>query len=166
MKKVIILVGNIASGKSTLAKRIEQLGFVRLNADSIREELYGDSQEQGDYMEVFGILYDRLQIAQLENKNVVVDNTNLRLDYLNQLRLHVALWDNYVSEVWFMNTPLQTCLERNAKRLRQVPEEIILMYQARLEEIKDVILDQATRVISPNLKIEEVLEEWLYVGDV
>lgn len=82
MKNIFIMVGIPGSGKSTWVK--EQYlklddGFMVLNADGIRSELYGDESIQGNPKVVFQILHDRLRKALLNDKikTIFIDNTSV-----------------------------------------------------------------------------------------
>ena len=81
MKTVTILCGIPGSGKSTWVQKdlVNQEGsFVVLNADSIRNELYGDERIQGNGRTVFQILYDRFRRALVNEKMpaIYIDNTS------------------------------------------------------------------------------------------
>jgi predicted kinase len=116
MKKAVILVGIPGSGKSTIAKDLESKGFKRFNSDLIRKELYGDEQEQGDFNDVFGTLYHRLEMCcLLEDCDIVIDNTNIRSRDRNQLIEIIEPFEKHIIEVWLIDTPLEVCLERNSK---------------------------------------------------
>jgi predicted kinase len=79
MKRLIILVGLPASGKSTIAKNLViQHGGVIVATDKIREELYGTRKELGG-KEIFTEAKNRIVKAFKDGeKNVYFDATNLR----------------------------------------------------------------------------------------
>jgi predicted kinase len=157
MKKAVILVGIPGSGKSTIAKDLESKGFKRFNSDLIRKELYGDEQEQGDFNDVFGTLYHRLEMCcLLEDCDIVIDNTNIRSRDRNQLIEIIEPFEKHIIEVWLIDTPLEVCLERNSKRERVVPEDIIIKFYNRLEDNRTNIVQQATRIIKPEDLFGEV----------
>lgn len=125
MKKLIILIGVPGSGKSTLAAKIVEKGFHCLNADSIREELYGDAKEQGDKEQVFSIFFERLEVAFKDARNVIVDNTNLNPKQRKPI-LDKAQQHGYQDiQLWLLDIPLEVCLRRNSSRERIVPEDIV-----------------------------------------
>lgn len=148
MRKVIILIGAPGSGKSTLALRLEALGFKRLNADKIREELYGDEAIQGNWKEVWGVFNKRLEDTLFfDTCNIVIDNTNIRSKDRNAIKYAVNLLGGAETETWLIDVPLEVCIERNAKRDRNTPQEIIEAMFNRLQNCKPHILEEAVLVI-------------------
>lgn len=132
--KFILLIGIPGSGKSTVAEGLIAKGYMSFNADHIREELYGDAMIQGDPNEVFGLMYERLEEALIDEKDIVIDNTNVRK---SNRRTLIALAKQYGYtdiELWIMDIPLKTCILRNSKRTRVVPEDIIVNMQKILDE--------------------------------
>lgn len=60
MKRLTILVGLAASGKSTVASKMEQKGAVVVSSDAIRKELFGDESVQFNPTKVFQIFNERI----------------------------------------------------------------------------------------------------------
>jgi predicted kinase len=125
LKKLILLVGIPASGKSTLAKKLIQKGFICINADAIRAELYGDELKQGDPQEVFSVFFDRLEALMKEEKDIVVDNTNLKIQHRKQILDRGQKFGYEDIQLWVLDVPLDVCLKRNAARERKVEEDIL-----------------------------------------
>ncbi|MBK8224320.1 MAG: AAA family ATPase [Candidatus Obscuribacter sp.] len=125
MAKIILMVGIPGSGKTTLSQRVVSKGFHYLNADSIRLELYGDEKEQGKPEDVFAIFFARLEEAMEQKKNIIIDNTNLNPRQRKPI-LERALQFGYEDvQLWLLDVPLELCLERNRKRERAVPDDIV-----------------------------------------
>ena len=123
--KLVLMVGVPGSGKTTLSKKLVDKGFHYLNADSIREELYGDAIVQGDKEKVFSIFFQRLDDALKQNLNIVIDNTNLNPRQRKPI-LDRAQKAGYTDvQLWLLDVPLDVCLERNRARARNVPEDIV-----------------------------------------
>lgn len=125
MKRLILLVGIPGSGKTTLAQTLTAKGFERLCADDIRHELYGDATDQGDPKKVFEIFFERLENLLKVGKDIVADNINTKLDHRQQIIERAANFQYTDIRLWVLDVPLDVCLERNRKRDRQVPEEVI-----------------------------------------
>lgn len=140
--KFIMLVGIPGSGKSTAAKELISQGFECFNADDIRQELYGDAKTQGDHNEVFEIMFNRLELALLDEKDIVIDNTNVRKSNRRTLIAfaHEHLYTDI--ELWLFDVPFKTCLERNNKRARVVPEDVLVNMQRKLEETKPLLIEE------------------------
>ena len=101
MNKIIVTVGISNSGKSTWATQFirENPDYVRVNRDSIREELCGKiGQEyyQSDRLElekIIGtILDEQIRLLLSKGLNVIVDNTHLAKKYI------MAYFENYQLE--------------------------------------------------------------------
>ena len=122
---LIVMCGLPASGKSTYTNWLAESGiFCAVCPDSIRGELYGDENIQGDGKQVFAIAHARLKDLGKGKNNVVFDATNIdrktRKDLVKEMRPH---FDIIICK-WF-STPLYICKIRNRERWRQVPEEIL-----------------------------------------
>lgn len=141
---LIVMCGLPASGKSTYAEWLAESGvFCGVCPDKIRGELYGDENIQGDGKQVFTIAHARIEDLGKDGNNVVFDATNIdrktRKDLVKKMRPH---FDIIICK-WF-STPLTTCKLRNAKRERQVPEEVLdRMY----ERFRPPMLDEGFDII-------------------
>lgn len=135
-KNVWLLCGCPASGKSTFAKeQIEQHGGVCISRDEVRFSLVSEDEPYfSKEKKVFNEFIKNIQIAIMENDNVYVDATHLneisRNKVLDRLRLNPCTV-NIIPVNFF--TPLELCLERNAKRegRAKVPEDVVKkMYES------------------------------------
>jgi len=113
------------SGKTTLSKKIIAKGFHCMNADSIRKELYGEEITQGDAEKVFQIFFERMELSMEEKKSIIVDNTNLKPEHRKQILDRAAKFNYDDVQLWLLDVPLATCLERNRNRERVVPEDAV-----------------------------------------
>ncbi len=125
MKRLVLLVGIPGSGKSTLAKKLIARGYHCLNADSIREMMFGDAAEQGDPQKVFGLFFKQLEEAMSKDLDIVIDNTNLNPKQRKPILERAAKFGYSDIQLWLLDVPLDTCLERNRARERVVPEDIV-----------------------------------------
>lgn len=114
------MIGLPGSGKSTFASNHPEC--IVVSTDAIRGELFGDESEQKDGKLVFDVAYARLAQAVEAGQDAIFDATNLQRKYRKKIfqmfpkAYHVAV---------FVNTPVDVCKERNAKRDRVVPEMVI-----------------------------------------
>ena len=126
MKPILFMpIGLPGAGKSTYAKKLaEENNAVILSSDSLRQELYGDMNDQEHNAEVFAELHRRCKELLIKQVNIIYDATSLnqkkRTAFLNELKNI----DCYKKAIVFA-TPYELCLENNLKRDRQVPNEVI-----------------------------------------
>ncbi|HEY9793423.1 MAG TPA: ATP-binding protein [Candidatus Obscuribacterales bacterium] len=133
MKQLVLLVGVPGSGKTTLAQRLVDRGYVWLNADQIRHEVHGDEGDQSKSEVVFGIFFSRLEEALEKGQDVVIDNTNINQKHRSPI-LQRAIKAGYQDiQLWVLDVPLEVCLERNKTRNRQIPDEIVTNYYNTLQ---------------------------------
>lgn len=105
-------------------------GYRLIATDGIRAQLYGDAAVQGEWLAIWRAVLQQLQasyraIAQGQAAGVVYDATNVRRRHRREF-IQAAQEMGYqpLTGVW-IDTPLAVCLDRNVRRSRQVPPEII-----------------------------------------
>jgi len=123
--KFIMMIGLVASGKSTVAKELSiQKNAIIYSSDDLREELFGDINEYSRNNELFDELHKRIKTDLSNNKNVIYDATNIsykrRKAFLEGLRKF-----NCKKICYLIATPYEKCLEQNLNRERKVPEHVI-----------------------------------------
>ncbi len=122
---LIVMCGLPASGKSTYSQWLEESGvFKRVCPDLIRKQLYGDENIQGDGKQVFETAYHDIKEYACMGENVVFDATNTNKKRRKELVKEMRPYFDIIILKWF-NTPIDICLNRNAERERQVPEDVI-----------------------------------------
>jgi predicted kinase len=147
MRSVIVCVGLPASGKSSFAKDLlkrEPESWIRVNKDDLRLMLH-NSVWSHENEEMTRKAHDNIiRSALRNNKNVVVDNTNLNKRSLRQLhKVFEGIGDIKVLHKAF-NVGVEECLKRNALRegKARVPDDVIKEMSKRSgirngNEIKD-----------------------------
>ncbi|MBD0336708.1 MAG: AAA family ATPase [Cyanobacteria bacterium Co-bin13] len=129
---LILLIGLPGSGKSTWAKNFvfQFPAYHWVATDGIRQRLYGDEAEQGDWMTIWRTVQaewraDVAAICQGQLAGTVYDATNVRRrgrrDAIATAR---QIGFTHITACWF-DVPLAVCLQRNRQRARQVPEEVM-----------------------------------------
>lgn len=122
MNKLFMLVGLPASGKTTCGKRLaESEDALIVSSDEVRKELLGNENDQTNNEDVFKEVENRI-IKELKERNVIYDATNIsfkrRMNFLQRIK-------NVEKIAIIIATPYDECIERNNKRERKVPEDVI-----------------------------------------
>ena len=127
---VVLAIGLLGSGKTTWYKR---RGVTPLSSDLLRSLLFDDISEQRYQGLVFSTLRSLLR-ARLIAKMPwnYVDATNLSAHERKQW-IKMAKSFGYEVQAVFFDVPLAVCLERNAKRDRQVSDEVMHKMAERLK---------------------------------
>jgi predicted kinase len=126
-KNVLIVLGGLpASGKSTYAEMLQEIDptFQRVCPDLIRKAFYGDENIQGDSKRVFNTAFHYLKEYGSIGANVIFDATNINADRRKALVKKMRPYFDIIIFKWF-HTPIDICLERNQKRERKVPEDVL-----------------------------------------
>lgn len=123
--KFFMMCGLVASGKSTRAKKLaKEYNATIFSSDALREEMFGDVNNQEHNQELFAELHKRIKECLRSGKSAIMDSTGLsykkRMSFLCELK-------NIPCEkiCVLMATPYEECLKRNALRERKVPEYVI-----------------------------------------
>jgi predicted kinase len=139
MPKIIILVGLPASSKSTWAiEQVEKSNgkIVRVNRDSLRTMIHADKWSNTNEAFTMAVRDKIITEAIRVGKTVIVDDTNLSDNVVDNLR---ALARQLGAEVEindsFLKVPLEECIRRDAKREKPVGKDVILkMYNQFLRK--------------------------------
>ena len=128
MKKVIILVGLPASGKSQFANELllsEPGRWVRTNKDLLREMAHASYWSPGNEKLILEIRDAIILMALESGKNVIIDDTNFgrHIDHIKELVKGQAVVEINDS---FLQVPVEECIKRDLKRLNSVGKDVIM----------------------------------------
>jgi predicted kinase len=127
---VVLAIGLPGSGKSSWFKRHN---ITPLSSDMLRALLFDDPTEQRFQDLIFSNLRSMLKARLIAHRPMnYVDTTNLTA---HDRHSWIKLAKDFGFEVQavFFEVPLEVCLERNQKRERVVPEEIMRRFAEKLK---------------------------------
>lgn len=123
-----ITVGLPASGKSSLYEKAYS-NCKYISSDSIREEVFGDINDQSHNNEVFNLMENRTVEALLNYESVYYDATNIsakrRINFIKEIRQRCKSIDDLEIVCVLVAPPLELVKKWNAARERKVPEYVI-----------------------------------------
>lgn len=121
---LIVMVGVPGSGKSSVAKQLAEVNkdIVIVSSDAIREEFYGDANDQSHNDKVFRVVNKRLKEGLIAEKKVILDATNI-----SKKRRKALLRDlKYPKSMAIvMAVPEYICKKRDEERDRHVGPDVI-----------------------------------------
>ncbi|QPN69999.1 AAA family ATPase [Synechococcus sp. CBW1108] len=136
-----LLIGQPASGKTTLAKALAPLltgpgeaPALVLSTDVIRAEVFGDAAVQGPWLDIQQRLHQRIQEAVAARTPVIVDATHARRPWRLAITQALPLPAPVEWIGWWLYTDLPTSLEWNSQRQRAVPVPVIQEMAAALAD--------------------------------
>ena len=138
-KQVVFTAGLPASGKSTTAKKIYQ-GFLFLDCDEIKKQHPDYNPKAPELIHEWSKkqLKINIQKALEEGINVVIDTTATNK---HRLLKEITMFKKagYKTTILYCSVKLETALQRNAKRERTVPPEIIYEKHEKIEKVIDIL---------------------------
>jgi len=135
--KVLILVGLPASGKSVFSKKFveENPNYIRVCRDDFRFMLKNTGLSIPKIEELINETMDVLIIKALCDRfNIIIDNTNLKLSYINHFIEMVRDYADIEFKVFDVN--MEECLLRDKNRQNSVGEAVIKRMAENFETLK------------------------------
>jgi predicted kinase len=128
-----VMVGAPGSGKTTYAHELaDSENAVVISGDDIRSELYGSAEIQGDWAEIWDEIDTR--VSEACGMPVILDGTACRKDYRAEAIVLLRSYGYDRVEAIVMDATLATCLARNFRRERNVPDYIVKQMHSDLQQ--------------------------------
>ncbi len=167
--KVILLVAPPASGKTTFALDFisKNKNYVRVNRDAFRLMFRNEQVCEYKIENLITEIQDRCILSALNQKqNVIIDNTHVKKQYIN----HIINLVKYKADIEFIviETPLQTCIERDENRVGKVGSDVIKRMFKDFENLK-TIFDFKPISMEKDVYIEPIINPNLddvYIFDI
>lgn len=124
-----MLIGLPGSGKSHYANEYikTRSGTIVISSDDIRQELWGDANDQQNPSQVFDEMFIRTVSAMKKGTNVIYDATNLtaKIRKATLIRLRQTLGQDFIAVADVIVCSISECKRRQGERDRKVPDEVI-----------------------------------------
>ena len=155
MKRIIILKGLPASGKSTWAKaevKSHPNMYKRISKDDMREMLDSSIHSSGNEKFVIALRNYLILEALKAGKHVIVDDTNLNPIHEATIRelakIYAAEHNQEIKiEIKEFNASLDECIERDSKREKSVGKDVIMKMYNDYVKPKDKITQMPVKPI-------------------
>lgn len=137
MATLYVMIGVPGSGKSTWAyEHLNPLQASWISRDAVRFSMVNEDEKYfSKEKDVFKEYVRRINALLEDDYNVIADATHITAASRNKLISNITVPDVSLYAVW-INTPLETCLERNETRTGReyVPVEVIQEMYRNLEK--------------------------------
>lgn len=144
-RKIILLVGIPASGKSTWREKFlrDNPNYVCVSRDDYRFMLRNEPMLEPKGEMLVTDLVNAAIASSIKRYNVIVDQTNVNQKYLNQL---IAFCEKYADvEFRIFDVPLDVAIERDKNRDRSVGKEVLKKMYKNYLDLFDCNFDFSTR---------------------
>lgn len=120
--KIICLVGEIGTGKTTVAKILENLGADIIYSDYVAKIVSSKSTIKSKLIEVFGkkILYRNGRLNRKKLANIVFSNRN-KLEKLNEIMLPPIVEE--IKKILFKKEKLEKTSKSTSKKIKRIKKE-------------------------------------------
>lgn len=124
----MVLVGAVASGKSTYAKQyVDECNVKVFSSDEYRKNMYGSEADQSHNDKVFAALYKDLRAALEAGEDCIFDATNCTIK--SRLKaLEAVKGVDCIKIASILTADAEQCLKRNEKRERRLPDDVVYKY--------------------------------------
>ena len=176
----IAITGNIASGKSTVEKILEEFGFDVYDTDKIAHEILENSKE---VKEEFGTT-NRIELAKIvfnnkeklailesiihpkvKEKILEIFDKELKIVFISVPQLFEAGFENLFDKIIFVTADENIRKERLMARNSYTPEEALKRIKAQDDYLKkeksDYVIENNSDMESLNSEVKKILQQIL-----
>lgn len=145
---VMVLIGASGAGKSTLAQALAAMtGAAVVSYDAHQRAMPGDDGRQSVTAEALAAAWKDLDTHCAAGVPVIVDGTHCQESRRRMVRAIAARYELPAIAI-VLHPPLQTCLDRQSLRERQVPaDDIALQHTAIRDALADLPGERYTAVV-------------------
>jgi predicted kinase len=148
MATAYLLCGPQGAGKSTKAGEIAKLeNATIISGDSIREELFGSAEVQGDWVQIHDKIEEYVADCSGRSLPVVIDGTYHKRSYREEMITLLNSYGYSDIELVVCCPSLATCMARNWSRSRNVPDYVLQeTYEVFQRESRKILEEPFSRV--------------------
>lgn len=134
--QLMLLIGAPGSGKSTMREQLvaQYPNLKVISMDDRRKELTGNANDQSKNSEVFSWQQKEFRKAMEARQNTLLDATNCTRK-LRKVLWSIARENGALCSAVYFDIKLETLLERNAKREKRVPDEVVKRFYNTLQSV-------------------------------
>lgn len=147
MKKLIIMQGLPASGKSTFRKSFFS-HFEVVDCDELKKTIKGYDEKNPHRVHAKSKILEKAKLYQILNDgfSFVYDSTSTNIEKILML-IDEAKGLGYSITLAKVEIPLEVAIERNAKRERVVPKNVIIEKNEMMKYAHDVIKNYVDEIL-------------------
>lgn len=147
-----MVCGCSGSGKTTFAKKFAaENNLLYLGADEFYAKINGDELKRGNKFEVWQELFKVIHSAEISGVSCLVDTNSLSAASRDEM---VNWFPGFDHHLIYIEADEQLRMENNRKRVRQIPDEIMIAMRTKVEPPVWNTLDKRwlslTRILNDN----------------
>ena len=152
LPRMYMVCGCSGSGKTTFAKKFASANNLRyLGADDFYAKVNGSELTRGNKFEVWQELFKAIHQSEVEGVSCLVDSNSLSAASRDEL---INWFPGFDHHLIYIEADEQLRMENNRKRVRQIPEEVMIAMRTKVEPPVWNTLDKRwlslTRILNDN----------------
>lgn len=152
LPRLYMVCGCSGSGKTTFAKKFANANnLLYLGADDFYAKVNGDELKRGNKFEVWQELFKAIHQAEVDGINCLVDSNSLSAASRDEM---VNWFPGFDHHLIYIEADEQLRMENNRKRMRKIPDEVMMAMRTKVEPPVWNTLDKRwlslTRILNDN----------------